>query len=72
MSDKTGGPAFPVLSGGTHYDHDTGMTLRDYLAAAAMQGMLASGELDTTPFSTAAENAYCYADAMLKERERAK
>ena len=43
----------------------TGMTLRDYFAAKAMQGILFEGlnEAET------AENAYAIADAMLKARE---
>lgn len=35
---ETGGPAFPVTAG---CGSDTGMTLRDYFAAKAMQGLLA-------------------------------
>jgi hypothetical protein len=42
------------------------MTLRDYFAAKAMQGILYEG-LD--PAETA-QHAYEMADAMLKERER--
>jgi len=46
MSDKkTGGPAFPRIGegkGNPAYD-EAGMTLRDYFAAKAMQGMVASG-----------------------------
>ena len=42
-----------------------GMTLRDYLAAAALQGLIARGfNPEDIP-----ENAYKYADAMLKERD---
>jgi len=42
-----------------------GMTLRDYLAAAALQGLLARGaNPEDIP-----EQAYKYADAMLKERD---
>lgn len=58
-------PAFPV----------NGMTLRDYFAAAAMQGWLASyGEDATHPASRdkaddVAEMSYALADAMLKQRE---
>ena len=68
MSDtKTGGPAFPLFAA-TGY---TGMTLRDYFAAKAMQCM---GQLMTKPYSnldSTAETAYKMADAMLKVRNAA-
>jgi len=41
------------------------ITLRDYFAAAALQGLLASCDR-----KTAVENAYAMADKMLEERER--
>ncbi|AOX11922.1 hypothetical protein Q5O_17000 [Pseudomonas putida JB] len=83
MNRETGGPAFPVA-----YDHQTfnpshvdeakrlmsGMTLRDYFAAQALQGMLPypGNEMwgsfaEMTP-KQAAESAYGYADAMLAAR----
>lgn len=43
------------------------MTLRDYFAAKAMQGMLAAGEYCPTP--DLARYAYQVADAMLQARE---
>jgi len=44
------------------------MNLRDYFAAAALQGLLASdGEID---ISIATRCAYDFADAMLKMRDR--
>ena len=60
MIKETGGPAFPY---GTAY---TGMDLRDYFAAKAMQGLLASDVY--APKDKFAENAYAMADAMLKAR----
>jgi len=47
-----------------------GMTLRDYFAAHAMQGILASLDEEDAPFDKHTAN-YCYqiADAMLKARE---
>ncbi len=46
------------------------MTLRDYFAAKAMQGMIANGQtLDADP-EEYAKWAYAQADAMLVERER--
>jgi len=76
MSNKnTGGPAFP--SGLKETDTDNvesihvGMTLRDYFAAKAMQGLLAQslGTALGSPVEAAADYAYAMADAMLKERE---
>jgi hypothetical protein len=57
---NNGGPAFPT---GTAYQ---GMSLRDYFAAKAMQGILYEG-LD--PEETA-QHAYEMADAMLKARKK--
>ena len=65
---NTGGPAFPcpTISIGQHQ----GMTLRDYFAAKAMQGLLASLPSDTTLYdSNVAKWSYEMADAMLKSRE---
>jgi hypothetical protein len=45
---------------------------RDEFAMAALTGLLASnarGGLHGTPFALAAEAAYAFADAMLKQRE---
>ena len=60
-----GGPAFPTPPGVQHND---GMTLRDYFAAAALQGMLSDACIAGSDLQLA-ENAYSYADAMLKARE---
>jgi hypothetical protein len=64
-----GGPAFPMgyHPEGNNADH-FGMTLRDYFAAAALQGCLANLE-STKTRDAVASNAYAYADAMLKARE---
>ena len=67
MND-TGGPAFPHSRLGSDAD---GMTLRDYFAAKAMQGLLAQScgtALGNDP-KFAAEYAYATADAMLKARQ---
>ena len=37
-----GGPAFPAVTKSDYPNEKFGMTLRDYFAAKAMQGMLAS------------------------------
>lgn len=70
MPNLTNGrPAFPVpmVSDGTTVDavNDHGMTLRDYFAAAALTGIIHNYDIEQ-----AAEVAYSYADAMLKEREK--
>jgi len=64
---NTGGPAFPcpTISIGQHQ----GMTLRDYFAAKAMQGICASGPTNEWSNSRLAAEAYDLADAMLKARE---
>lgn len=73
MTDKTGGAAFPASG---HPDMQfvaqEGMSLRDYLAAKAMNGILANNAMiDTATDQTlewVAKNAYQMADAMLKAR----
>ena len=56
-------PAFPVIGGGVNC---MGMTLRDYFAAQAMQGLLASREGYMS--DELADYAYLIADDMLKAR----
>ena len=46
-----------------------GMTLRDYFAARAMQGLLA-GSLKSVEIGLIAGDCYKMADAMLKAREQ--
>ena len=66
-----GGAAFPVAHS---YLIQSGMSLRDYLAAKAMEGMLANPKLQEQILkagqSWIEESAYAVADAMLKARER--
>ena len=72
---KDGGSAFPstqYVSGISPTGHSGGMTLRDYFAAKAMQGLIAQSmgtALGSNP-KFAAEHAYATADAMLKVREK--
>jgi hypothetical protein len=69
LSTQNGGPAFPVDPG------FSGMNLRDYFAAKAMQsivscvvpGLSASSQESINAIGTA---AYVIADAMLKERTK--
>jgi hypothetical protein len=51
--------------------YETGMTLRDYFAAKAMQGMIARTNrgVEDDP-SDISNEAYGYADAMIKAREK--
>ena len=74
-----GGPAFPVTpmnAAGPVADTFTGMSLRDYFAAAALHGLLASSQYPvdkdtgTTRFETYSACAYHHADAMLAERAK--
>jgi hypothetical protein len=62
---NTGGPAFPYEN---RYEHE-GMTLRDYFAAKALQGICASGPTSDWSNTRIAADAYALADAMLKARE---
>jgi hypothetical protein len=71
---NTGGPAFPTERPAMS-EYGKGMTLRDYFAAKALQGLLADPEPldlwdgDKTIADTYAREAYVYADAMLRARE---
>jgi hypothetical protein len=71
MSNKTGGPAFARPASEAHqhgiYSPQDGMTLRDYFAAKAMQGMMV--DVDQPLCDYIAKAAYEMADAMLKARE---
>lgn len=68
---KDGGPAFPIEAFNGWGQPFEGMTLRDYFAAKAMQGMIArtSWGIEDDAGDIAGE-AYGYADAMLAEREK--
>jgi hypothetical protein len=69
MNKDTGGPAFPGLhpSAECRYSEE-GMTLRDYFAAKAMQGMLAA---DTNQSNRQlGETSYLVADAMMEARKQ--
>jgi hypothetical protein len=62
-----GGPAFPYVCG-EKFDYGTGMSLRDYFAAKAMQTLLLDDNYDFSDRDLIARKAYAFADAMLKER----
>jgi len=59
-------PAFPVsFKWGNELSQYNGMTLRDYFAAKAMQGIVNNSDAF---WAGAAPLAYQYADAMMKVR----
>jgi hypothetical protein len=60
-------PAFPHTIEHLHEPVTTGMTLRDYFAAKALQGLL-SESYDFSDRNRIAVKAYDFADAMLKAR----
>jgi len=60
-------PAFPTGTGVTPYH--SGMTLRDYFAAKAIQGICASGPALEWSNDRLAAEAYAMADKMLAARE---
>ena len=78
MNNDDGRPAFPV----TGEDHrEWGVSIRDYFAAKAIQGMMANDEMLARYAEIAEEHmvdadvlaatgAYKIADAMLKERTK--
>lgn len=63
---NNGGPVFPTPAGVQHND---GMTLRDYFAAAALQGLMAKVDPEDHWADYRAKWSYEAADAMLKARE---
>ena len=60
--------AFPNVHDPKTGSMSHGMSLRDYFAAKALQGMIAEPSLKATP-EEFAQKAYMIADAMLKARE---
>jgi len=70
---ETGGPAFPTktphfnsLGDLVNYNYTSGLSLRDYFAGQAIEGIpLLTVEV---PAKAIAEDAYILADAMLLER----
>ena len=76
MSNNDGGPAFPQSGGVEQLESPMsvqgmsllqGMSLRDYFAAKALQGLLADGNCDG-PVKTFVLRAYSLADGMLAAR----
>ena len=64
-----GGPAFPTPAG---IQHNDGLSLRDYFAAAALQGIISDASVLASlkkDGELVSRSAYAFADAMLKARE---
>lgn len=68
QEEKDGGSAFPSVRG---LDRSAGMSLRDWFAGMAMQGMMQTIKgHETSPVQKGtAQKAYAFADAMLKARK---
>jgi hypothetical protein len=65
--DKNSGPAFPWCGDLNECPTiNLGMTLRDYFAAQAMQGICASGPGHHMTDDAIAKGSYSLADAMLR------
>ncbi|KAF0844366.1 hypothetical protein FNL37_1810 [Methylovorus glucosotrophus] len=73
---NTGGPAFPVIAENGMGHVSSGVTVRDYFAAKALQGLLPAGDPRGRSAYTEmssdelAKSAYQIADAMIREREQ--
>ena len=65
---NNGGPAFPCdITANGHRIVCDGMTLRDWYAGMAVQGLLSDASVQGTP-EEFAQRSFSVADAMLKER----
>lgn len=75
MEKETGGSAFPTTEQNYWNENvrNEGMTLRDYFAAKAMQGMVANPGMwdliNERHAQSVAQDAYLIAEAMLSARE---
>ena len=73
MSNNTGGPAFPVpmfaIERGKYEAEQQGISMRDYFAAKALQGLLAAPDCGWREDEMGAA-CYRIADYMLKAREQ--
>lgn len=70
-----GGPTFPVshyvnADGETFESKPTGITLRDYLAAKAMQALLTTTQREDCWMSNIVRNSYKIASLMIEERPK--
>lgn len=79
MTQETGGSAFPTTqyaNGISPSGHDQGMSLRDYFAAKAMQGLLSNPKLQPEILKQGGcqsgwieTSAWAFADEMIKARK---
>lgn len=72
ISEKTGGPAFPLHPSQIACSDRAGMTIRDYFAAMVLQACESIPRTVEPPPADLSDRArYCYrvADAMLKARK---
>jgi len=71
MTDKeTCGFAFPIENHAKTQQYGSfGMTLRDYFAAKAMQGLISAWSHGVPESSAIAKAAYQYADSMMEARK---
>ena len=70
MTKDTSGPAFPMMRDQSHEERfiiEPGMTLRQWYAGLAMQGMLACPVQPQSGPDMFARDAFAMADAMLAE-----
>lgn len=67
-SIENGGPAFPCAGHENGTEFDRGISMRDYFAAKAMQGILSHDEW--ADIDHMAEYSYKLADAMLNARSK--
>ena len=70
MTTDTSSPAFPCGRDVTldQFAPSSGLSMRDYFAAKAMQGFLAAGLPLAMAYETVAHRAYRLAEAMLEAR----
>lgn len=69
---NNGGPAFPEIGNvacNSDWQSESGMTLRDYMAAKAMNGMCSHVDTWGMTVPQIAKRAYDLADEMLRARE---
>lgn len=68
MDAKNGGPAFPLQSIGPDFAPGySGMTLKQYFAGQALQGLLAYYGNPSHRYDEIAMQAYTFAEAMIDE-----
>lgn len=64
-----GGSAFPDIRNAIDWKYQPGMTLRDYFAGMALQGIIAHVDKSVT-VEVISDYAYYQADAMIERRKR--